>query len=331
MTPHILIQANNNDNIHGMLTSLAYFEYNENQKSTDEFDHLRSKAKVMNQCLNCQSELTGEFCSHCGQSVRSRRGPIWQVAKQFADDIFTIDSKVIQSLFVLLVKPGLLSKQFLNGKRASVLPPVRLYLVVSLLFFFIFQIPSPDVSNRNVYIGEILLGKEKADKDLPRFGLVMFETGEKASFLEKWINDIIKEKKPVMKSTNAQITINDMFNNLESVLPNLLILFLPLFAIILKGLYLFRPSLYFDHLIFLLHFQTWLMGAILIIYALALQNAWWSALSVFIPIYLAKAQKNVYQQSYWLIVPKTIIILISYFALIVIAGLIAFLTAITML
>ncbi|PCI67046.1 MAG: hypothetical protein COB38_09805 [Gammaproteobacteria bacterium] len=282
-------------------------------------------------CLNCNSELTGSFCSHCGQSIKSRRGPIWQVAKQFSDDIFSIDSKVIQSLFVLLVKPGQLSKQFLDGRRASVLPPVRLYLVVSILFFFIFQIPSPDVSNKNVYIGDILLGKEKADKDLQKFSLIMFETGEKASVVENWINGIINEKEALMKSTNAQITINNMFNNLESVLPNLLILFLPLFAIILKGLYLFKRSLYFDHLIFLLHFQTWLMGAILIIYGLALQNGWWSALSIFIPIYLAKAQKTVYSQSYWLIIPKTILILISYCGLLIIAGIIAFLSAVTML
>ncbi|PHS14388.1 MAG: hypothetical protein COA86_15725 [Kangiella sp.] len=166
---------------------------------------------------------------------------------------------------------------------------------------------------------------------MKKFSLIMFESGDKASVIEKWINNIIYDKEKVMKTTNAQITINNMFNNLESVLPNLLILFLPLFAIILKLLYLFKRSLYFDHLIFLLHFQTWLMGAILIIYGLALQNPWWSALSIFIPIYLAKAQKTVYQQTYWLIIPKTFFILISYFGLLIIAGIIAFLSAITML
>ena len=254
-----------------------------------------------------------------------------QVVTEFADDIFSIDSKVLQSLLTLLIKPGVLSASFLAGKRASVLPPVRLYLVISLLFFFVFQIPSPDVSKDNVYIGNILLGQEKPIEGREKFSLVMFNMGKNANAFERWIDSFITDKKEIMKSTNPQVTIDRMFNSLEDILPNLLILFLPLFAVVLKLLYFFKRVLYFDHLIFSLHFQTWLMGVILIIYALALQNTWWSALAVFIPIYLAKAQKVVYQQTYWLIIPKTIIIMIIYFALILVAAIIAFLSSLTLL
>ncbi len=282
-------------------------------------------------CANCNSELLGAFCSNCGQSAKNRRGPIWQVTSEFAQDILSIDSKVLKSLGTLLFKPGVLSARFLEGKRASALPPVRLYLVISLIFFFVFQIPTPDVSNDNVYIDNILLGKEKPTEGQPKFSLVTFHVTENSSAFTVWIDSFIQDKKEVLRKNNAQATITELFNNLESTLPNILILFLPLFALLFKLLYYFKKVLYFDHLIFALHFQAWLMGMVLIIYALALQNPWWSALSVFIPIYLAKAQKVVYKQSYWLVMPKTIIIIMGYMLLLGMGAVTAFLSSMSQL
>ena len=283
-------------------------------------------------CANCGTELNGLFCSNCGQTAKSRRGPIWQVIGQFGDELFSVDSKVLTGLFTLLIKPGVLSARFLNGKRASVLHPVRLYLVISLLFFFVFAIPSPDVSDTNVYIGNVLLGPDKAIEGRANSRWVGFDLEEgEENIIENWLNEFIEDRKQILQSSSPQVIVDRMFNGLEDILSNILILFLPLFAVVLKVLYLFKRTLYFDHLIFSLHFQTWLMGAVLIIYALALQNAWWSALSVLIPIYLARAQKVVYKQTYWLVIPKTIMIIVIYLALILVAAIAAFLSSIALL
>ena len=282
-------------------------------------------------CANCEAELQGAFCSICGQAAKSRRGPIWQVTAEFAEELFALDSKVLKSLGTLLVKPGVLSTRFLEGKRASVLPPVRLYLVISLLFFFVFQIPTPDYSNENVYINGILLGRDVPIEGQPNSSLFSFSEKEKLSAVEEWLSSFILDKEAVLKTSNPQVTMERLFNNLENIVPNLVILFLPLFAVLMKLLYLFKRRLYFDHLIFSLHFQTWLMGAVLIIYALALQNPWWAFLSLSVPIYLAKAQKVVYKQTYWLVIPKTIFILIIYIGLLFMGGLAAFITSISQL
>jgi len=286
---------------------------------------------TINQCANCDSELQGAFCSSCGQSAKSRRGPIWQVSAEFAEELFSLDSKVLKSLGTLLMKPGVLSARFLEGKRASVLPPVRLYLVISLLFFFVFQIPTPDVSNDNVYINGILLGRDVPVEGQPNYSLVGFDTKDELSLVENWLNSMVLDKEAVLKSTNPQVTMEKLFNKLENFLPNLLILFLPFFAVLMKLLYFFKRRLYFDHLIFSLHFQTWLMGAVLIIYALALQNPWWAFLSLSVPIYLAKAQKTVYKQTYWLVIPKTIFILIIYLGLLILGGVTAFMISLSQL
>ena len=233
-------------------------------------------------CANCQSEISGKFCANCGQSAKSKRGPIWRVIGEFTEEVFAPNSKFFRSLFTLLFRPGVLSKQFIDGKRVAILPPIRLYLVVSLLFFFVFKIPEVDVNQTNVYVGDILLGRDTPIEDQPNLSLFSF--GEDDNAIAHWFDATFADKKAAMRDGVPQVIVDRIFNQLEDLLPNVLILFLPLFALMLKCLYLFKRILYFDHLLFSLHFQTWLMGMILIIYGLALYNPWWSALSVLIPI-----------------------------------------------
>ena len=280
-------------------------------------------------CTKCEAILQGFYCSNCGQAAKNRRGPIWQMSAEFAHEVFSIDSKVLRGLWTLLLKPGVLTVEFISGKRMSVLPPVRLYLVVSLLFFFVFEIPTPDVREDNVYIGKVLLGHEKPTEDGSKYNII--GTGSERTIMDDWFESTFEDQIKLMKEKNPQVTVDRIFSHLENVLPNILILFLPLFALVMKLLYFFKRVLYFDHLIFSLHFQTWLMGAILIIYGLALHNPWWSALSLFVPVYLAKAQKVAYAQSYWLVIPKTLLIITIYIALLSVGAMVSLLSAIALL
>ena len=280
-------------------------------------------------CTNCDSELKGPFCEQCGQPSRSRRAPFWRMVAEASEDVITFDSKFYKSVFQLLIQPGQLSQQFISGKRVAILPPIRMYLVISLAFFLVFQIPSPDVTNENVYIGDVLIGYDQPIEGQPTYRIFSF--GKEDKVFGDWFKKTFADKEEEIKSGNPQVVVDRIFNNLEDSIPKILIIFLPIFALVLKLLYLFKRVLYFDHLIFSLHFQSWLMGMILIIYALALQNPWWSALSAVIPIYLAKAQKVVYQQSYWLVIPKTFVILIVYVFLVAVVIASAFLAAIAFL
>jgi len=282
-------------------------------------------------CANCKSELTGDYCSNCGQPAKSRRGPIWKVVGEFAEEVFAPNSKFFASILTLLFKPGALSKKFIDGKRVSILPPVRMYLVVSLIFFIVFQIPEIDVGKHNVYIGDTLIGREEPleGKGVGTFNFM--STPDSDDPVSVWINEQLADKKEKLVKENPQVTIDRIFNKLEDLLPNALILFLPLFALIMKILYLFKRVLYFDHLIFALHFQTWLMGVVLIIYGLSLQSAYWAWLTALIPVYLAIAQKKVYEQTYWLVIPKTFLIVIIYTIMAAICGAFAMVGAIALL
>ena len=87
-------------------------------------------------CRNCGVTLQGKYCHGCGQksvsSVVSVRELAHEVIHEFAH---LDDSKIIRTLKLLLFKPGELTAEFLRGRRARYVPPLRLYLVCSLLFF----------------------------------------------------------------------------------------------------------------------------------------------------------------------------------------------------
>lgn len=88
-------------------------------------------------CVNCGAPLGGPYCSACGQRVEPRIQPL----AHFARDAFEIathsDSRLWRTLLPLLLRPGYLTVEFLRGRRAAYLPPFRLYLVITLLFFLL--------------------------------------------------------------------------------------------------------------------------------------------------------------------------------------------------
>ena len=95
-------------------------------------------------CKNCNSELVGQYCSECGQK-NIESFTFSKLVKDFFDNIFSLDSRLFQTLKFLIIRPGFLTNEYWSGKRITYLPPFRLYLLTSILFFFI---PHPDYQLR---------------------------------------------------------------------------------------------------------------------------------------------------------------------------------------
>lgn len=86
-------------------------------------------------CENCGTELRGHYCSKCGQAAIDYRRSFRHVIVDVLDSFLNWDSKFIQSIGLLLWRPGWLTNQFLEGRRVRFLHPLRLYLLVSIVFF----------------------------------------------------------------------------------------------------------------------------------------------------------------------------------------------------
>jgi hypothetical protein len=94
-------------------------------------------AGEMPECLNCGAHLRGQYCGNCGQRARSRLISLWELVRDAFGDLFELDSRLWQTLVPLMIRPGRLTHDYLQGRRARYMPPFRMYLVLSLLFFLV--------------------------------------------------------------------------------------------------------------------------------------------------------------------------------------------------
>ena len=92
---------------------------------------------IAQHCLNCGERLAGQYCGNCGQRSRSKLISLWELISDAFGDLFELDSRLWQTLLPLLFRPGRLTRDYLEGKRARFMPPFRMYIVLSLLFFLV--------------------------------------------------------------------------------------------------------------------------------------------------------------------------------------------------
>jgi hypothetical protein len=89
-------------------------------------------------CLNCGAAVIGRYCHVCGQENVEPKETFWHLLTHFFNDITHFDGKFFITLKDLLFKPGFLSKEYMTGRRASYLNPVRMYVFTSAIFFLLF-------------------------------------------------------------------------------------------------------------------------------------------------------------------------------------------------
>jgi hypothetical protein len=86
-------------------------------------------------CRNCDTPLDGDYCSSCGQRNVDLERPIWGLLAGVVKETFEVDGRAALTLKTLFRHPGMLTSEFLAGRRRTYTPPLRLYLVTSISFF----------------------------------------------------------------------------------------------------------------------------------------------------------------------------------------------------
>ena len=111
-----------------------------------------NKIRTEKVCLNCGCEVTGRFCTGCGQENIEPKQTIWHLITHFFSDITHFDGKFFTTVKDLFTKPGFLSKEYAAGRRVSYLDPIRMYIFTSaiffLIFFSLFDIRNAGIDNR---------------------------------------------------------------------------------------------------------------------------------------------------------------------------------------
>ena len=298
-------------------------------------------------CLNCGTEVTGRFCHNCGQENTEPKESVWHLVSHFIEDITHFDGKFFTSLQDLVLKPGFLSHEYMIGRRASYLNPIRMYLFTSAIFFLIFfslySISEKDLKNRVNYNGKSIdeianmdsskLSEfsKKINKGKPmtkaevllRLDSTSFQItpGQYRSRREydsllnsgakkhNWIERQIMYKSFDLKQkygNNSRVIIVAVFNKFMHFLPQMLFILLPLFALILKLIYVRRKQFYYvDHMIFTIHLYVFIFLMMLITFGVGkiktlMHWNWLNILEIIfilaIFLYFYKALRNFYKQ-----------------------------------
>src|SRR5258708_1881406 len=88
-------------------------------------------------CKNCNAVLSGRYCANCSQAADVHVPTTLELAHDLLEGITHSDSRLWRTLTTLWFKPGKLTEEFVAGRRVAYLPPFRLYLILSIIFFLI--------------------------------------------------------------------------------------------------------------------------------------------------------------------------------------------------
>ena len=205
-------------------------------------------------CANCGTPLQGPWCHACGQLGEDFHRSAVKLVMEAIEGLFHFDGRIWKTLPDLALRPGRLTRLYLDGHRAPQIPPLRLFLVVLLLVFLVGSLPHRPVVNANTGgkggdAVATLKAMSPAERDKLKGVTGQVEVrlgGEKANaaasnWLKERLNRVIDEP-------------DRFFMVLENWGERFAFLMLPLSTLLLAVAFPFRRDVYlFDHVIFSLH------------------------------------------------------------------------------
>lgn len=271
-------------------------------------------------CLNCGAELTGPYCSQCGQEDTELRVSLKRLAKDFLAEQLGLESKVPTTLWTLIRHPGRLTREYLEGRRVRSLLPLRLYLSASVIYFLLLSffgafslkmsVDKKDLAGIDSARVDLGLDSGKVKRNpiiaVGGFNTNRVDTTGSNGRLESFIN---KRAKRFEGMSGQQVVklFNDAFIH---YLPNTIFVLLPVFTALLYLLYRRTGRFFAEHLIFTLHVHAFAFIAMMIA---LLTPDWldWIA-PVWILFYLYFALSEVYGESRRKTLGKFAALLFSY-------------------
>lgn len=104
-------------------------------KTNQNIEIDKSDAAPSKFCANCGAELKGEYCHECGQQIFNPNSSVKDMILEYLNNAYMWDTKLLQTLWPLVRKPGLLTNEYMSGKIIAYMHPLKLNMF--LLFIFI--------------------------------------------------------------------------------------------------------------------------------------------------------------------------------------------------
>jgi hypothetical protein len=239
---------------------------------------------------------------------------LWDFLGEAAEVLTDADSRLWRTLAALLLRPGFLTRQFLEGRRAGYLSPFRLYFVVSILFFVVVSATGVRTRPGDHSAGAsqaTSAGVQAANSDTDNLCRDSVSHVPGPSLIRQAFFDACKKSQVDHGRELREIFIRN--------LGRAMFLFLPLLAAFMKLLYRKPDRSYLTHLVLLVHnhaFAFLLMSGVLATLYWVRVDAplvWFlRGLMCYLVYYLYRSMQQVYAQGWLRTLVKFTAVVVAY-------------------
>jgi hypothetical protein len=142
---------------------------------------MKGSAKNTEKCLNCSSELSGKFCSNCGQKSDVGRITFKETISAFLSASFGLEGPLLYTIKGLIVNPGRVFREYMAGRRKTYYKPVTFFVLTTALYIVIRTLINFDPL-------EGQLGMNNTNDKLPELAI---KSKQAARFMVAHINHIL--------------------------------------------------------------------------------------------------------------------------------------------
>jgi uncharacterized membrane protein len=281
-------------------------------------------------CKNCEAALLGRYCANCSQAADVHVPTTMELAHELLEGLTHSDSRLWRTLTTLWFKPGKLTEEFVAGRRVSYLPPFRLYLVLSVVFFLLASV---------VHINVVALKFDEATKPggaptvssgSPDATQTTFNSCDDVAFItfDKHPNwkPRLKRACEAMAGDNGNSVLHAAIGPASKAM----FILLPLIAFFNMLMY-WRPRYrYAEQLLFFVHLQAFYFCAATLLVLLIEAGYSWPRIDGVtgileallwwcLPVYTLLAMRRVFRRSWLSTIFKAVVLLLVYLVVFVLA------------
>jgi thiamine biosynthesis protein ThiS len=204
-------------------------------------------------CPSCNAANPSDFCASCGEKKPSPHDlSMGHLLSHAGETLFHWDSKIFRTIRLLFNRPGLLTSEYVNGRRKPYVHPFQVFFIANLLYFLLFPI----------------LGWSGL-----KTPLVIYQTDMS---YRVWASRMAAHRAEVKGVSMGEFTQRfDHAADVES--RSLVLLMVPLFALAAGVLGWSKRRFFAEHVVFALHFYAfWIITILIVLYggAFAVLLAW---------------------------------------------------------
>ncbi|WP_300564551.1 DUF3667 domain-containing protein [Flavobacterium sp.] len=220
-------------------------------------------------CLNCYHVVEKRFCPNCGQENKHTKESFHFLFTHFFEDFTHYEGSFWKTIKYLLFYPAKLTKEYLSGKRQTYVQPVRLYIFISFVTFFLLSTLSVFESDKEeppktekhaeeketVISSKEIIGNYKSVAAFDSIQKTMPET-QRANGIGRWAGRKIAY---INEHNTSEQFVEKFKESIYHNLPKVIFLFMPLFAFTIWLFHNKKRWYYYEHGVFTLHYFSMIL------------------------------------------------------------------------